>query len=357
MPKVFPFLVAATVGIMLATAATVSAASPGGVGLGTADAFAVLAGQTVTNTGPSIVNGDLGVSPGTAVTGFPPGVVNGVIHPADAVAAQAQSDLTAAYNNAAGRTADVTGVADLTGLTFAPGVYNAASTMALNGTVTLDAQGDLNAVWIFQAGSTLTTASSSTVALVNAAQACNVFWQVGSSATLGTSTSFAGSILALTSITVNTSARIDGRALARNGAVTLDSNVITNSVCDVVTPPTTTTAAPATTTTTAAPSGTTTTAAASTSTPADTATTLPATIIPVDTTTTVATGGGETGGAGGVLAGGVPGSAGVTSPGPTVRTLPATGHDVAALLLLGLLAVAAGVGTLATTRSIRRRQS
>jgi type VI secretion system secreted protein VgrG len=202
------------------------------VGLGTATPFAVLAGTTVTNTGPSVISGDLGLSPGSAVTGFPPGVViNGTQHVADAVALQAQTDLTTAYNDAAGRTPVTTVSADLGGQILAPGVYHAAAAMSLTGTVTLDGQGDPDAVFIFQAGSTLITASTSTVALINGAQACNVFWQVGSSATLGTGTTFAGSILALTSISVQTGTTIAGRALARNGAVTLDDNTITAPTC------------------------------------------------------------------------------------------------------------------------------
>ncbi len=156
------------------------------VGLGTTTSFAVLAGTTVTNTGPSVISGNLGVSPGTAVTGFPPGkVINGTQHKADAVALQAQSDLTTAYTDAAGRTPATVVSKDLGGQTLAPGVYKAASAMGLTGTVTLDGHSDPNAVFIFQAGSTLITASSSTVKLIGGAQACNVFWQVGSSATLG----------------------------------------------------------------------------------------------------------------------------------------------------------------------------
>ena len=201
------------------------------VGLGTATSFAVLAGSTITNTGPSVVNGDLGLSPGSGVTGFPPAVVNGTQNVADAIALQAQNDLTTAYNDAAGQATDVTISADLGGSTLVPGVYTSATSMGLTGSVTLDAQGDPNAVWVFQAGSTLTTASNSTVLFVNGAQRCNVFWQVGSSATLGTNTTFVGTILALTSITLNTGATIDGRAFARNGAVTLDTNVITRSDC------------------------------------------------------------------------------------------------------------------------------
>ncbi|MFN2389860.1 MAG: ice-binding family protein, partial [Actinomycetota bacterium] len=215
-------------------------AQPAPVDLGTAGSFAVLAGTTVTNTGTTSVDGDLGVSPGTAVTGFPPGQVNGTIHRGDAVAAQAQSDLTVAYNSAAGRACDfvLTG-SDLGGMTLTPGVYCFASSAQLTGTVTLDAQGDPSAVFIFQIGSTLTTASGSSVNLINGASACNVFWQVGSSATLGTGTSFAGNILALTSITAQTGTTVQGRLLARNGAVTLDTNVVDASACGAgTTPPT-----------------------------------------------------------------------------------------------------------------------
>ena len=201
------------------------------VGLGTADSFAVLAGSTVTNTGPSTVNGDLGVSPGAAVTGFPPGTVHGTIHAADAVAGQAQSDLTTAYNDAAARTPAATVSGDLGGRTLTAGVYKSASSLGLTGALTLDAQGNPNAVFIFQAGSTLTTASGSHVNLINGAQPCNVFWQIGSSATLGTSSVLSGNILALTSISIDNGVTVLGRALARNGAVTLINDTITAAHC------------------------------------------------------------------------------------------------------------------------------
>jgi len=192
--------------------------------------FAVLGGSTVTNTStPTIVNGNLGVSPGSAVTGFPPGiVVGGSIHAADAVAAQAQTDLTTLYNNLANAScnADLTGQ-DLGGLTLTPGVYCFASSAQLTGTLTLDAQGDSNALFIFRIGSTLTTASASSVLLINSASSCGVLWQLGSSATLGTGTALAGNIVALTSITLNTGASVTGRVLARNGAVTLDNSHVT----------------------------------------------------------------------------------------------------------------------------------
>jgi hypothetical protein len=201
------------------------------VGLGTDGSFALLAGQTVTNTGPSTINGNLGVSPGTAVTGFPPGTVNGTIHAADAVAAQAQLDLTTAYNDAAGRTPFVSVPSDLTGLTLTPGVYRNASALALTGALTLNAQGNPSAVFIFQAGSTLITGSGSSVNLINGAQPCNVFWQVGSSATLGTTTSFVGNILALSSISINNGVTLNGSAMARNGSVTLINDTITAARC------------------------------------------------------------------------------------------------------------------------------
>lgn len=197
--------------------------------LGTAGSFAVLAGTTVTNTGPSVITGNLGVSPGNAITGFPPGIVNGTMYAAGAVPLQAEMDLTTAYNAAAGQapTSTLTGQ-DLGGLTLTPGVYFFASSAQLTGQLTLNALGNPNAIFVFQIGSTLTTASASSVLLENGAQGSDVFWQVGSSATLGTTTAFAGDILALSSITLNTGANIQcGSALARNGAVTMDTNTVT----------------------------------------------------------------------------------------------------------------------------------
>jgi type VI secretion system secreted protein VgrG len=194
--------------------------------LGSAQSFSVLGASTVTNTGSTLVTGGLGVSPGSAVTGFPPGmVIGGSIHAGDSVALQAQTDLTAAYTTAAATpcTADLTGQ-DLGGLTLTPGVYCFNSSAQLTGTLTLNAQGNPGAVFLFKTGSSLTTASNSAVLLTNGASPCNVTWQVGSSATFGTGTVFAGNILALTSITLNTGARVSGRALARTGAVTLDTS-------------------------------------------------------------------------------------------------------------------------------------
>jgi len=193
--------------------------------------FSVLAGTTVTNTGSTVVSGDVGVCPGTAVTGFPPGLAGGTIHIADGAAALAQATLTAGYIDAAGRSGGTSVAGDLVGQTLTAGVYKSTSSLANSGDLTLDAQGNPDAVFIFQIASTLTTGSGSHVVLANAAKACNIFWQVGSSATLGTNSVFKGNILALTSITITTGVNLEGRALARNGAVTLDTDVITGCAC------------------------------------------------------------------------------------------------------------------------------
>src|SRR5580704_6263589 len=238
---------AGAVALFIATQPAVAATAP--VGLGTAGSFGVLAGTTVTNTGPSIISGDLGVYPGTAVTGFPPGAVTGTVYTATGpgtVAKGAEADLTTAYNDAAGRspTTDIPssiGSAGIDKATLVPGVYKASSSLEVSGALTLDAGGDPNAVWIFQApSSTLLTDSGSSVVLTNGAQACNVFWQVGSCATIGTGSAFQGNILALTSITVQTGDTITGRALARNGAVTLDDDTIIVPSCTTGTGPTAT---------------------------------------------------------------------------------------------------------------------
>ena len=242
-------------GVLLAAFSAAGSATAAGaqVDLATAGAYSVLGGQTVTNTGPSTLAANLGVSPGTAITGFPPGRTAGVTHKADATALQAQSDLTIAYDDTAGRAKTGSVAGDLVGRTLVAGVYNSTGPLAVSGTVTLDAQGDPNAVFIFQVASTLITASASYINMINGAQACNVFWQVGSSATLGTASVFRGSILALSSISVTTNTVVQGRALARNGAVTLDNDTFTTPTCG-----TTVAATPSTTTVSTRPTSTTT---------------------------------------------------------------------------------------------------
>ena len=220
-------LCGATMVSLVATPSVSAHSAVSNPSLGTAGYFAVLGSSTVTNTGPTNVTGDLGVSPGTAVTGFPPGVMNGTIHGGDSVALQAQHDASFAYTNIAGQpcTGNLTGQ-DLGGKTLTPGVYCFASSAFLTGQLTLDGQGNPNSVFIFQMGSTLITASNASVVLINGAKVCNIFWQVGSSATLGTYTSFAGNILALASITVTTGTASNGGLYALNGAVTLDTNQV-----------------------------------------------------------------------------------------------------------------------------------
>jgi ice-binding like protein len=207
------------------------AAAANSLDLGTAATYSILAGSTVTNTGLTDVAGDVGVSPGPAITGFPPGVAHGVVHAGDLQAAQAQVDLGAAYNGAASRGGATAVGAALTSATLTPGVYNAAAALDLSGVLTLDALGDADAEFVFQIGTALTTASATQIVTVNGAQACHVYWQVGSSATLGTATSFLGSIMAMQSITLTTGAALEGRALARVAAVTLDTNAITEPDC------------------------------------------------------------------------------------------------------------------------------
>lgn len=208
--------------------------------LGTAQNFAVLGGSTVTNTGSTVITGDVGLSPGSSVTGFPPGNVVGTVHIANGVAVQAKADLTAAYTAAVGLACgtDLTGQ-NLGGLTLTPGVYCFSSSAGLTGPLplTLNLQGNPNAFFLFKIASTLTTASSSSIVLINSGgSTCptNVFFQVGDSATLGTTSTFRGNILALNSITLTTGVALSGRALARNAAVTLDSNSV--SRCAILTP-------------------------------------------------------------------------------------------------------------------------
>ena len=198
------------------------------IALGSAANYVVLAGSTVTSTGMTKVTGDLGVSPGTAVTGFPPGIVVGTQHNGDPAAAQAIADLTTAYNSAAGRTLCPVSVSgNLGGQTLTPGLYKSTSSLAISsGDLTLDAKGNGNAVFIFQMASTLTTTSGRKIILTNGAKAANIYWQVGSSATLGTTSTFYGTIMADQAITLDTGATLQGRALARIAAVNLDSNTM-----------------------------------------------------------------------------------------------------------------------------------
>ncbi|MEO6456946.1 MAG: ice-binding family protein [Chloroflexia bacterium] len=266
-------------GVFALTLAVPVPAQAGGIlpPLGTAGSFGVLGSSTVTNTGPTTVRGDVGVSPGTAVTGFPPGIVNGTIHAGDATAAQAQNDVGIAYNNAASQACDVdlTGQ-NLGGLTLTPGVYCFASSAQLTGQLTLNGQGNPDSVFIFKVSSTFTTASNAQVLVINGVQPCRVFWQVGSSATLGTNTRFQGNILALTSITLTTGASTNTGLYALNGAVTLDTNDI--QACSFVGGATPTSTAGVTNTSTATltalPSTSTTTPVA-TNTPVPTSTTIP----------------------------------------------------------------------------------
>jgi Ice-binding-like len=218
----------------LALTCAQNAISGQAVQLRTDFSWAVLASSTVTNSGPTVVTGNLGVSPGTAVTGFlvidgGPGLVVGgsIYQGVGSPAGVAQADLTTAYNDAAGRVNPIGVGADIGGLTLPPGLYKAPVSLAVTGTVTLDGQNDPNSVFIFQIPSTLTTAVNSTVRLINLANACNVFWQVGSSATINGGSTFNGTVLSQASISVGTGAVVNGRLLARTGAVTLLSNLVT----------------------------------------------------------------------------------------------------------------------------------
>jgi hypothetical protein len=295
--------------LLLATG-TANAAIVPTIDLGSAEDFSVLGGETVTNTLASVLANSVGVSPGSAIVGFPPGIVQppGTIEAGTTVAAQAQAASTAAYLDALGRPLNETTTSDLTGLTLVGGVYAGPSKSALSlpGTLTLDGEGNPDSVFIFQTDSTLITGPGSTVSLINGAQACNVFWQVGSSATLDTGSTFVGNILALTTITVADSVTVVGRALAQTGEVTLINDTFTAVPCDLAQVTTTTTVAA--TTTTAAGSPTTTSAGSGTTTP-------PAT------------------------------------------DLPLTGRSSAEILLLAIGALTLGIGVLRVSRGISRKQN
>lgn len=223
-------LLALSLSVMMAVPATSMAAEPT-VNLGSTASFAILAGETITNTGPTTINGDVGLSPGTAFTGQASVTMNGAVHLADAVALAAKADLVTAYNDAAGRPVTANTAVDLGGLTLGPGVYSSGGVLGITGTLTLDAGGDPDAVFIFKSTATLITGAGSRVVLTNGARFCRVFWVVPSSATLGTNSQFVGHIFALTSIAAQTGATVQGQLLARNGAVTLDTNTITNGLC------------------------------------------------------------------------------------------------------------------------------
>jgi LPXTG-motif cell wall-anchored protein len=234
--------IAALTVVSMTLATSASAAQPK-VNLGTTESYAVLAGAGITNTGATTVSGtaggDLGSSPTGSFTGDTLVTTTGTKYTAvDPKTDGAKNDLVTAYNDAAGRTPVTTPGVELGGQTLKAGVYNSAAELAITGTLTLDGENNPDAVFIFQAGSTLITASSSSVNLINGAQPCNVFWQVGSSATFGTASNFVGHVFALTSITATTGATFRGQLLARNGSVTLDTNTIVNDACASVVPPT-----------------------------------------------------------------------------------------------------------------------
>jgi hypothetical protein len=201
----------------------------GNVSLSNSAGLAILAGTSITNTGETNITGDMGLSPGSSVGGFPPGILNGTLHINDEIATQAKLDLTAAYNDAAGRTSTdiVTLSGNVGGLTLYPGLYKSTSSLSISsGDLTFDAKGNADAVFIIQIASTLTTTSGRQVFLAGGAKASNIFWQVGSSATFGTTSVFKGTVMAMESITFNTGAKLDGRAMARTGAVVMEANTI-----------------------------------------------------------------------------------------------------------------------------------
>lgn len=201
------------------------------VSLGNSSGLVILAGASITSTGATNITGDIGLSPGSSIGGFPPGILNGIQHINDATSDQAKLDLTAAYNDAAGRTSTdiVTLSGNIGGLTLTPGLYKSTSSLAISsGDLTFDAKGNANAIFIIQIATTLTTTSGRKVILSGGALASNIFWQVGSSATFGTRSVFKGTVMAMQSITLNTGATLEGRALARTGAITMAGNTVVN---------------------------------------------------------------------------------------------------------------------------------
>jgi LPXTG-motif cell wall-anchored protein len=337
------FLLVATPGADAAIVPTVPLATSG--------EYAVLGGATVTNTGPSILDGSLGVWPGPEVTGFPPGTVlpPGTTHTNDAVAQQAQSDLTVAYDDAALRPLNATTTADLGGLELQGGVYAGPSkgALGLTGTLTLDGAGNPNSVFVFQTNSSLITEVGSRVQLINGAQECNVFWQVGSSATLGTGSVFVGNILALTSISVNSGVLVHGRALARNGEVTLINDTFSSPTCDL-SGPVPTTAAPTT--------------APATTVPGPTTVPVPTTApVPTTTPAVTPTTDGQEGGITTTTANpgfGFPNPPEDTTPGgddgtpPGSPSLPRTGADSGTYVLVAMILLALGAVFVRSGRSV-----
>ncbi|PKM95008.1 MAG: hypothetical protein CVU84_07710 [Firmicutes bacterium HGW-Firmicutes-1] len=235
----FMSLLLALLLLVMVTTPTTSIAAEAPVTLGTTEDYAVLAGSTITNIGTTTINGsfggNVGLYPGTSFTGQETITISGEVHVADTQAMKAKEDLVVAYNDAAGRLPVTRIPSELGGTTLTPGVYDSADgTFQITGTLTLDAQGDPEGVFVFKTASSLTTASNSNVNMINSARFCRTFWKVASSATLGSNSYFVGHILAQVSITANTGAAVQGQLLAITGAVTLDSNTITNGICEVI---------------------------------------------------------------------------------------------------------------------------
>jgi hypothetical protein len=344
-------------GAVLTLVSLPSAHAAEAVLLGTADSFAVLAGSGITNTGPTSITGDVGTFPTSDMTGFDSVTLDGEDHGDDAVTQQAKVDLVTAYDQAAG-TGPTTAVAtELGGLTLTPGVYG-NETLGITGTLTLDTLGDPHAVFIFQADTTLITATDSEVVVLGGGEACNVFWQVGSSATLGTRSHLVGSVLAAMSITATTEATVQGRLLALDGAVTLDTNTLTRATCTDVT--TTTTGNGSTTSTTAAGGSTSTTGSTGTV-PTTEVTTAPTTSGPTSSVPGVGTPGtpgdddrsapptetaGGPGSPGTPAGPGAPGGPPTSVPsGPTAPRLPYTGTEATALAAAGLGLLGLGIAS------------
>jgi hypothetical protein len=334
----------AALAVALRATAVNFAASPAGaaqVGLGTAESFAVLAGAGITNTGATTITGDVGTFPTTSETGFGSVTITGTNHAGDSVTQGANPDLVTAYNDAAGRQPETSANVELGGTTLLAGNY-VSGTFGLTGTLTLDAQGNTDAQFVFKTESTLITAANSHVLLINGADPCRVVWQIGSSATFNTGTAFVGDVLALTDISALTSATFQGRLLARNGAVTLDTNTITRGDCLVP-------AGEGTTSTSVGSGGnSSTTAAGSGGTTATTAAfvaeAVPGTPVGVTPGAPAAPGSPATPGA--PVTPGSPRSP--RSPG-----LPTTGTNVLRLLGLGVMLVS--LGTVAVVRGRRAR--